>query len=158
AGTAAEQVRREVATRVYREEGTDTARTGVQDRVPAQSPEPPGHYRGNRFDAWCLRVAAVIIDGMGVAPGGTLWSLGGQWYWPGGPTIGIVVTVPLLLYNRCWLHSRTGQSIGKRAARLKLIVGSGAHIGFSPLMAGLREVLNYLTIFVLGFLFPLWTA
>lgn len=123
--------------------------------------DPPGirdPHDGDRFDAWYLRIGALVIDILALAPGIILWTWGTQWHWSGGPTIGILITTAVWLYNRCWLQSRTGQSVGKRITSLKLIFGSRAEDESQFVTAGLRDVLNFLTIFVLGFMFPLWTA
>ena len=63
------------------------------------------------------------------------------------------------LYNRCYRQTKTGQSWGKLALRLKLMDMSDQ----GPLLwwkAGLRDVAHYLDFlpFFLGFLLPIFDA
>lgn len=135
----------------------------VLERAAARQPpipDPRVYYQGDKLATWWQRVRAALIDVLALAPGFTLWIMGANWRWPGGPLIGFLVTAAIWLYNRCYLQGRTGQSWGKRAMGLKLIRMSDKR-SISPYRAFARDLVNGLTApntFGLGFLFPLWTA
>lgn len=135
---------------------------------PSVPPER-GYYQGDKLATWWQRVKAALIDLLVLIPGIVLAIVSGQSstpqsstpqspvLWTPGIPIGILISVAIWLYNRSYLEGRTGQSWGKKAIGLKLIRISGRG-SISPATAFVRELVNCVTVFVLGFLFPLWTV
>jgi uncharacterized RDD family membrane protein YckC len=137
-----------------------TATAGPPSSPPtSDSPniaDPRGYYQGDKLATWWQRVGAHLIDSLALAPGITLWTVGAQTPWPGGPTIGILVTVAIWLYNRCYLQGRTGQSWGKLAVGLKLIRMSDKE-PIGSWKAAIRNLVHVLDIPTL-YLLPIWLA
>jgi uncharacterized RDD family membrane protein YckC len=125
---------------------------------PPSAPQPRDYYQGDKLATWWRRVGARLLDDLALIPGFILWSVGGApaTHWPGGPTIGILVTVGTWLYNRCYLQGKSGQSWGKRATGLKLIHMSDKEPTgvWVATVRNLTHVLDVLTLY----LWPIWDA
>jgi uncharacterized RDD family membrane protein YckC len=119
-------------------------------------PPSPKYYQGDRLATWGQRFGAGIIDFLALIPGVTLILLV-----PPFPAwlawIGLAWILVIKIYNRWYLQGRTGQSWGKRAVHLKLILMADKQpIGVAgAFLRGLAHLLDILTLGV-GFLFPLW--
>jgi uncharacterized RDD family membrane protein YckC len=70
--------------------------------------------------------------------------------------LGFVVMLVIQLWNRVFRQGRTGQSIGKKVAGIRLVEGrTGQPVGAG--MAFVRELLHVLDgAFYIGYLWPLW--
>jgi hypothetical protein len=119
-------------------------------------PDPPGYYQGEKLATWWQRVGAALIDFAALIPGITLWSVGANVNWPGGPLIGFLITAATWLCNRCYLQGRTGRSWGKRALGLKLIrISDKETVG--GWKAAARDLAHAFDIPLL-YLLPIWDA
>jgi uncharacterized RDD family membrane protein YckC len=130
-----------------------------QSFVAARADQARGYYQGRKLATWWQRVGAYLIDWLPLVPGITVWEVGGAKHLSLLIALGVVATVPLWLYNRCYLQGRTGQSWGKRATGLKLIRMSDNE-PTDWQMATIREVAHFLDllVFYLGFLLPILDA
>lgn len=128
---------------------------GVQQSYGQQGGYGPGG-QATPFASWGVRVGASLIDAL---PGAVLSGIGRA-----TGTTAIVLICSLLslgwaVYNRWYLAGTTGQSIGKKALKLRLVSAStGQPIG--PLMAFVRDLAHLVdaVICFVGYLFPLWDA
>jgi uncharacterized RDD family membrane protein YckC len=143
-----------------------------------QPPYPVGYAVPLRTDyaTWGKRVGALLIDqiptyiGLIVfsvgyvfwitaiarsAPDSTLDLSGGAiWFIVGGliMLLGMVWNV----YNRWFVAGRTGQSLGKRVTKIRLI-GEPSNAPIGPMNAFLRDIVHTLDGFAyVGYLWPLW--
>lgn len=125
---------------------------------------------------WGLRVAAMLLDLLGVIPYWVGAFVSGMLSTPGydqfgQPTsvstpagsaalaIGALVSLALWVWNRGFQQSRTGQSWGKKVVGLRLARDeTGENVGVWRAL--LRDLAHWLDcwIFGLGFWFPLWDA
>ena len=128
---------------------------GVQQSYGQQGGYGPGG-QATPFASWGVRVGASLIDAL---PGAVLSGIGRA-----TGTTAIVLICSLLslgwaVYNRWYLAGTTGQSIGKKALKLRLVSAStGQPIG--PLMAFVRDLAHLVDAIIcfVGYLFPLWDA
>jgi uncharacterized RDD family membrane protein YckC len=143
-----------------------------------QAPYPVGYASPLRTDyaSWGKRVGAMLIDqiptyvgliifsiGYGFwiasiarsAPGSTLDLSGGAiWFIVG--TVIMLIGMVWTVYNRWFVAGRTGQSLGKRVTKIKLI-GEPSEAPIGPMNAFLRDILHVLDGFgYVGYLWPLW--
>jgi uncharacterized RDD family membrane protein YckC len=143
----------------------------------AQAPYPVGYAMPLRTDyaSWGKRVAAMLIDQIPTyvgliifCVGYVLWivsiaqSSGSTVDLTGGAVPMIVGTVVLLagmvwtIYNRWFVAGRTGQSLGKRITRIRL-VGEPTNAPIGPMNAFLRDLVHILDgAAYVGYLWPLW--
>ena len=73
--------------------------------------------------------------------------------------IGLIVMLASFgwnIYNRCLVAGKTGQSLGKRVTKIKLI-GEQTEAPIGPTNAFLRDLVHILdAIAYVGYLWPLW--
>jgi uncharacterized RDD family membrane protein YckC len=122
-------------------------------------PEVKGYWHERKLADWPQRAGAGTIDLATLVPGFTLIDVGTSHRWPAIVVLGWISLALPWLYNRCYRQTKTGQSWGKLALRLKLMDMSNQE----PLLwwkAGLRDVAHYLDSlpFFLGFLLPIVDA
>ena len=61
-----------------------------------------------------------------------------------------------ILWNSCYRQGTTGQSIGRRVAKTKLVkIETGRPVGFGTALV--RQICHNVE-FIIGYLFPLWDA
>ena len=143
----------------------------------APIPHPVGYAMPLRTDyaSWGKRVAAMLIDqiptyvGLIVfCVGYVLWiieiaqSSGSTIDLTGGAVPMIVGTLIMLagmvwtVYNRWFLAGRTGQSLGKRVMKIRL-VGEPSDAPIGPMNAFVRDMVHILDgMAYVGYLWPLW--
>jgi RDD family/TIR domain len=111
-------------------------------------PRAPFHdryYNGHKLADWKQRAGAHLIDWLPLVPGIIIWYTGNERHLWWGIAIGVLLTVPLWLYNRWYRQGKTGQSWGKRVLRLRLIgVSDENPVGL--VKAALRDLAHYLDI------------
>ncbi|WP_412540943.1 RDD family protein [Longispora sp. K20-0274] len=116
----------------------------------ARGSRVPAHKRP-RYAHWVLRAAAYLIDvGLVLVVVFVAARLHQQ-------VAGGIVALVLVAANRWYLSGRTGQTVGRRLLRIRLLsVESGEPIG--PWWALLRDVAHVLdTVSLLaGWFFPIW--
>ena len=148
---------------------------------PGYPVPPPGYAPGyppalrTDYTAWGTRVVAMLIDYGPTYAGMIIFFVGyTQWlvsiaqsgsasldFAVGGTPmiIGIVVMLASFgwnIYNRCIVAGRTGQSLGKRVTKIKLI-GEQTEAPIGPTNAFLRDLVHILdAIACVGYLWPLW--
>jgi uncharacterized RDD family membrane protein YckC len=147
--------------------------------VPDHGPPPPVAYGPplrTDYATWGKRVSAMLIDHIPTYIGLIIFSVGylvwilrfssgadtGTIDWAGGllpMIIGFAVMLAGLgwtIYNRWLVAGRTGQSLGKRVTRIKLLSElTDAPIG--PMNAFLRDLVHILDgMAYVGYLWPLW--
>jgi uncharacterized RDD family membrane protein YckC len=144
---------------------------------PPGSAPPVGYAIPLRTDyaSWGKRVGAMLIDQILTYVGLIIFSIGyGFWIasiarstgsyvdLSGGATWFIVGTVIMLagmvwnVYNRWFVAGRTGQSLGKRVTKIKLI-GEPTDAPIGPMNAFLRDLVHTVDgMAYVGYLWPLW--
>ena len=142
-----------------------------------QTPYPVGYATPLRTDyaSWGKRVGAMLIDQIPTYIGLIVFSVGyGVWIasiaqstgstidLTGGAVPMIIGTVIMLLgmvwtiYNRWFVAGRTGQSLGKRVTKIRLI-GEPSDAPIGPMNAFLRDIIHVIDGFgYVGYLWPLW--
>ncbi len=113
-----------------------------------------------RYANWLTRVLAYLIDGLVILPFYLVAEVfenrsGYEFLYVALLFVGLVLSG----YNRWFLAGRTGQSWGRKVARIRLVNGgTGQPIG--PVKAFVRDVAHLLDdlTFYVGYLLPLWTA
>jgi len=149
--------------------------------TPPGYPVPAGYTPGyppvlrTDYAAWLRRVGAMLIDQAPTYLGMIIFSVGyAQWlisfaesgasnldFSVGGAPmlIGFVVMLAGFgwnIYNRWIVGGRTGQSLGKRVTRIRLI-GEQSVAPIGPTNAFLRDLVHILDgIAYVGYLWPLW--
>jgi uncharacterized RDD family membrane protein YckC len=143
----------------------------------APIPYPVGYAMPLRTDyaSWGKRVAAMLIDDIAIyvglivfCVGYVLWiieiaqSTGSTVDLTGGAVPMIVGTLIMLagmvwtVYNRWFVAGRTGQSLGKRVTRIKL-VGEPSNAPIGAMNAFLRDLVHIVDgLAYVGYLWPLW--
>ena len=127
------------------------------------------------YASWGKRVGAMLIDQIPSYIGMIIFSVG-YVLWivsiaqSSGSTVDLTVgAVPMIvgtgvmlaglvwtIYNRWFVAGRTGQSLGKRITRIRL-VGEPTDAPIGPTNAFLRDVVHILDGFAyVGYLWPLW--
>jgi uncharacterized RDD family membrane protein YckC len=142
-----------------------------------QAPYPVGYAMPLRSDyaSWGKRVGAMLIDQIPTYVGLIIFSVG-YVLWiisvaqSSGSTVDLTVgaipmiigTVVMLLgmvwtvYNRWFVAGRTGQSLGKRVMRIRL-VGEPSDAPIGPMNAFVRDLVHVLDgMAYVGYLWPLW--
>lgn len=108
-----------------------------------------------RYANWGQRVGAYLID---IAPIVIIDLI----FFRISFVVGLLLSLAALgwtIYNRWYQAGTTGQSLGKKVLRLRLVSDqTGQPIG--PLMAFVRDICHIVdsVICYVGFLFPLWDA
>ena len=142
-----------------------------------QAPYPVGYAMPLRSDyaSWGTRVVARLIDEFPIyvgliifCVGYVLWiisiaqSSGSTVDLTGGAVPMIVGALVMLAgmvwtaYNRWYVAGRTGQSLGKRVTRIRLI-GEQSEAPIGPMNAFVRDLVHVLdAIAFVGYLWPLW--
>lgn len=138
---------------------------------------PVGYALPVRTDyaSWGKRVGAMLIDQIPTYIGMIIFSVG-YVLWivsiaqSSGSTVDLTVgAVPMIvgtlvmlagmawtIYNRWFVAGRTGQSLGKRITRIRL-VGEPTDAPIGPTNAFIRDVVHILDGFAyVGYLWPLW--
>ena len=127
------------------------------------------------YASWGKRVGAMLIDQIPTYIGLIIFSVG-YGYWiasiarsagstvdlSGGAIPMMIGTLIMLIgmawtvYNRWFVAGRTGQSLGKRVTRIRL-VGEPSDAPIGPMNAFIRDILHVLDGFgYVGYLWPLW--
>src|SRR4051794_558319 len=127
------------------------------------------------YASWGKRVVALLIDEFPTYIGMIVFFVG-YGYWiasiaqssgsridlSGGAVPMMIGTVIMLagfgwnIYNRWLVAGRTGQSLGKRVIRIRLI-GETTEAPIGPMNAFLRDIMHVLDRFgCIGYLWPLW--
>jgi uncharacterized RDD family membrane protein YckC len=116
----------------------------------APIPAPPGEWAGPPLAEWPARALGAVIDGViGWIPQFLLSKMG-------APLFGQLVGLVIWLYFM-YLQGTTGQTPGKKVAKIKLLrEADGQVVGF-PLAIG-RGILHIVDLIPcgVGFLWPLW--
>jgi uncharacterized RDD family membrane protein YckC len=142
-----------------------------------QAPYPAGYAIPLRTDyaTWGKRVGAMLIDQIPTYIGLIVFSVGyGFWIASiarsGGSTIDLSAgAIPMIIgtaimlagmawtiYNRWFVAGRTGQSLGKRVTKIRLI-GEPTDAPIGPMNAFLRDIIHVVDGFgYVGYLWPLW--
>jgi uncharacterized RDD family membrane protein YckC len=127
------------------------------------------------YASWGKRVAAMLIDQIPTyvgliifCVGYVLWiasiaqSTGSTVDLTGGAVPMIIGTLVMLagtvwtIYNRWFVAGRTGQSLGKRITRIRLI-GEPSDAPIGPMNAFLRDLVHTVDgLAYVGYLWPLW--
>lgn len=121
--------------------------------------QPGGYGQGGPaipFASWGIRVGAYLID---MAPSIVLSIIGRAAGNTGVVAICGLLSLAWAVYNRWYLGGTTGQSIGKKATKIKLVSATtGQPIGM--LMAFVRDIAHIVDAIIcfVGYLFPLWDA
>jgi uncharacterized RDD family membrane protein YckC len=142
-----------------------------------QAPYPVGHAMPLRTDyaSWGKRVGAMLIDQIPSYVGMIIFTVG-YVYWlisivqssgstvdlTGGAIPMMIGTLVMLagmvwtIYNRWIVAGRTGQSLGKRVTKIRLI-GEPSETPIGPMNAFLRDLVHILDgMAYVGYLWPLW--
>jgi uncharacterized RDD family membrane protein YckC len=150
---------------------------GTPPGYPVPAGYAPGYPPALRTDyaAWGRRVGAMLIDQAPNYLGTIIFSVGyAQWlvsfaesggssldFSVGGAAmlIGFVVMLAgfgWIIYNRWIVGGKTGQSLGKRVTKIRLI-GEQSNAPIGPTNAFLRDLVHILDGFAwVGYLWPLW--
>jgi uncharacterized RDD family membrane protein YckC len=142
-----------------------------------QAPYPNGYALPLRTDytVWSKRVVAYLIDYAPTYVGLIIFCVGyvfwiatiarstGSTLDLGGGAVPMIVGTLIMLggmvwtaYNRWFVAGRTGQSLGKRVTRIRLI-GESSEAPIGPMNAFIRDILHVLDGFgYVGYLWPLW--
>jgi uncharacterized RDD family membrane protein YckC len=138
---------------------TATADWPAATTAPHASRVPSGkghYYQGYKLADWQERVGAFLIDGLPLAPGITVWTIGNQKHLSWLVAIGVLATLPLFVYNRWYRQDKTGQSWGKQVMGLRL-VGMSDKKPVGGWKAAARDLAHALDCMILytGFLLPI---
>ena len=147
--------------------------------VPGDDPPPPIAYRPplrTDYATWGKRVGGDLIDHIPTYIGLIIFSVGyfvwiirfsagagtGTIDWTGALQADLHRAQVMLaglgwtIYNRWLVAGRTGQSLGKRVTKAKL-VGELTHAPIGPMNAFVRDLVHILDgMAYVGFLWPLW--
>lgn len=160
-----------------RHEGTEHSGTSSSAPGPAYRPSPGFPVPALRSDyaIWGQRVRARLVDqaptylGLIIFSAGYLiWIIelalaGGSTFHFEGAVVAMIIglsvmlaSLPWVAYNRWMIAGRTGQSLGKRVTKIRLIgEETQAPIGArNAFIRDLVHILDWLT--VVGYLWPLW--
>jgi uncharacterized RDD family membrane protein YckC len=92
-------------------------------------------------------IVVRVLLSLGVATGSVAWSLVLT-------AVGYLGLLAFGLWNSCYLQGTTGQSVGRRVARTKLVkIATGQPVGFGQALV--RQFCHSLEFFI-GYLWPLW--
>jgi uncharacterized RDD family membrane protein YckC len=160
-----------------RRESAEHPRMSSSAPGPAYPPVPAFPVPGPRRDyaSWGPRLRARLIDqaptylGLIIFSAGyLLWVVelalsGGSAFQFEGAVVAMIIglsvmlaSLPWVAYNRWMIAGRTGQSLGKRVTKIRLI-GEETQAPIGALNAFIRDlvhILDWLTI--VGYLWPLW--
>ena len=155
-----------------------TEHPGISTSAPGPAyPPPPGHpvppVRGD-YTGWGQRVRARLIDQAPTYVGLIIFFVG-YLLWvvdlalssgttpSQGAAVAMIIGLSVMLaslawvaYNRWMIAGKTGQSLGKRVTKIRLI-GEETNAPIGTVNAFIRDLVHILdAITVVGYLWPLW--
>jgi uncharacterized RDD family membrane protein YckC len=141
-------------------------------------PTPPGYLTApvpSDYATWNKRVRARLIDQLPSYLGLTIFCVGyvilivqlarsdGFGFAFQGAAVAMIIGLGVMLaslgwvaYNRWLIAGRTGQSLGKRVMKIRLI-GADTNAAIGPRNAFIRDLVHILdALTIVGYLWPLW--
>jgi uncharacterized RDD family membrane protein YckC len=157
---------------------TTTQPSSAQPPASLSYPSPPGHLvpsPASEYASWGKRVRARLIDQIPTYLGLIIFCIGyliliirlaltsGSTLQVHGATITMIIGLGAMLislvwvaYNRWLTAGRTGQSLGKRVTKIR-VVGEETNAPIGSRNAFIRDLVHILdAITVVGYLWPLW--
>ena len=157
---------------------TSTQPSFLQPPAGPGHPTPPGYLTApvrSDYATWDKRVRARLIDQIPSYLGLAIFSVGyvilivqlarsdGFSFDFEGAAVAMIIGLGVMVaslgwvaYNRWLIAGRTGQSLGKRAMKIRLI-GADTNAPIGPRNAFLRDLVHILdALTIVGYLWPLW--